>query len=101
MESARIRSVGPVCFPKVTAMTSTLPDDLHAGVAELLQQITGVSPADVAAASRFAEDLEVDSLSMLELVIGVEERFGVRIADADVAGLATVDDLVRLLSAAV
>lgn len=81
---------------------STLPDsEIHAGVAELLAQVIEVAPADVPLAARLAADLGVDSLSLLELVIGVEERFGVRIADADVAGLVTVEDAVRLIAAAV
>lgn len=82
-------------------MTSTLPDDIRAGIGALLQQITEVSPTEVTATSRFVEDLAVDSLSMLELVIGVEETFGVRIADADVSRLVTVGDLVTLIAAAV
>jgi acyl carrier protein len=85
----------------VTAL-STLPDsEIHAGVAELLAQVIEVAPADVPLAARLAADLGVDSLSLLELVIGVEERFGVRIADADVAGLVTIEDAVRLIAAAV
>lgn len=81
---------------------STLPDsEIHAGVAELLAQVIEVAPADVPLAARLAADLGVDSLSLLELVIGVEERFGVRIADADVAGLVTIEDAVRLIAAAV
>ena len=85
----------------MTALSPIPDDEIHAGVAELLAQVLEVSPDEVPLTARLGDDLAVDSLSLLELVIGVEERFGVRIADADVAGLVTVEDAVRLIAAAV
>lgn len=82
-------------------MTTLTPDEIHAGVAELLHQIIEVPAAEIATTARLVEDLAVDSLSLVELTIGVEERFGVRIADAQVPGLTTVADVVDLIAAAV
>ena len=45
----------------------------------------------------FTEDLDVDSLSMVEVVVAAEERFGVKIPDDQVAGLATVGDAVNFI----
>lgn len=42
------------------------------------------------------EDLEADSADVLNLVVAIEDRYGVTISEEDVAGLRTVDDLYRL-----
>lgn len=82
-------------------MTTAPHDDIAAGVAELLAQVIEVSPASIAPSDRLAEDLGVDSLSLLELMIGVEERFGVAVPDAAVAALQRVEDVVAYVSGAV
>lgn len=68
--------------------------DIHEGVAELLAQIIEVSPAEVTRGARLVEDLGVDSLSMVELMTGIEARFGVVIPDAEVTALQRVEDVV-------
>lgn len=75
--------------------------DIHEGVAELLAQIIEVPPTEVALDARLVEDLGVDSLSMLELMTGVETRFGVVVPDASVAGLQRVEDVVAHVAGAV
>lgn len=67
---------------------------IHEGVAELLAQIIDVAPTDVRLDARLVEDLGVDSLSMVELMTGIEARFGVAIPDAEVIDLQRVEDVV-------
>ena len=45
----------------------------------------------------FTDDLDVDSLSMVEVVVAAEERFGVKIPDDQVSELATVGDAVNFI----
>ncbi|MFY8197752.1 MAG: acyl carrier protein, partial [Candidatus Planktophila sp.] len=45
----------------------------------------------------FTDDLDVDSLSMVEVVVAAEERFGVKIPDDAVTDLATVGDAVNFI----
>jgi acyl carrier protein len=73
-------------------MSSAPHDDVHTDIAELLAQIIEVPAGDITPQARLVEDLGVDSLSLLELVIGIEERFGVVIPDSEVAGLVRVED---------
>lgn len=73
-------------------MTSAPHDDVHLDIADLLAQIIEVPASEITPQSRLAEDLGVDSLSLLELVIGIEERFGVVIPDSEVIGLVRVED---------
>jgi len=73
-------------------------DDITAGLAEILEEVAGVSPDDVAEAKSFTDDLDVDSLSMVEVVVAAEEKFGVKIPDDEVQNLKTVGDAVTFIS---
>jgi acyl carrier protein len=52
----------------------------------------------VAPEARFSDDLGADSLDLVELVEALEEEFGVRIDDEELADVATVSDAYSLLS---
>jgi acyl carrier protein len=69
-------------------------DEIIAGLAEILEEVAGVNPDDVAEDKSFTEDLDVDSLSMVEVVVAAEEKFGVKIPDEEVQNLRTVGDAV-------
>ena len=78
-------------------MTST---EIRDGLAEILHEIAGVLPEDVTDEKSFIDDLDVDSLSMVEVVVAAEEQFGVRIPDDDVKQLRTVGDAVTYIEKA-
>lgn len=77
--------------------------DLHTRVKQLIiqrLQLEGMTPADIAdAAPLFGDGLGLDSIDALELVIGIEKEFGVRIQDEDVGNkaFASVNALVEFL----
>lgn len=52
---------------------------------------------DVAAASRLAEDLGAESADVLNIIVTVEEKYGISIDDAEVPSVRTVGDLHQLL----
>ena len=56
-----------------------------------------MTPADATPEKSFTEDLDVDSLSMVEIVVAAEEKFGVRIPDDQVKNLKTVGDAVSFI----
>ncbi|MYW04200.1 acyl carrier protein [Streptomyces sp. SID3343] len=64
------------------------------GLAEIVNEIAGVPEEDVQLDKSFIDDLDVDSLSMVEVVVAAEEKFEVKIPDDDVKGLKTVGDAV-------
>ena len=72
-------------------------DEITAGLAEILEEVAGVNPDDVAEGKSFTDDLDVDSLSMVEVVVAAEEKFGVRIPDESVKDLRTVGDAVTYI----
>ena len=63
--------------------------DVLAGLKEIVEEVAGVPAASVELGKNFTEDLDVDSLSMVEVVVAAEERFGVKIPDDQVAELTT------------
>jgi acyl carrier protein len=72
-------------------------DDISSGLAEILEEVAGVNPDDVAEDKSFTDDLDVDSLSMVEVVVAAEERFGVKIPDDEVQNLKTVGDAISYI----
>ena len=74
--------------------------ELQADLAVIVEEIAGVSADDVQLDKSFTDDLDVDSLSMVEIVVAAEEKFGVRIPDEEVKGLKTVGDAVNYIESA-
>ena len=80
-------------------MTTTTADVL-AGLAEVLEEVSGVPADKVTREATFQNDLEVDSLTMVEVVVACEERFGIRIPDEALENLKTVGDAIDYITAA-
>jgi acyl carrier protein len=74
--------------------------EITEGLAEILEEVAGVTPSDVAEDKSFTDDLDVDSLSMVEVVVAAEEKFGVKIPDDEVQNLKTVGDAVSFIEKA-
>jgi acyl carrier protein len=64
------------------------------GLAEIINEIAGIPIEDVQLDKSFTDDLDIDTLSMVEVVVAAEERFDVTIPDEDVKHLKTVGDAV-------
>lgn len=71
--------------------------DVLAGLKEIVEEVAGISAASIEMDKNFTTDLDVDSLSMVEVVVAAEERFGVKIPDENVTGLLTVGDAVNFI----
>ncbi len=66
-------------------------------VKSLVVKLLGVGPEKVNMESRFREDLEADSLDLVELIMAFEEEFGGEISDEDAQKITTVGEAVRYL----
>ena len=71
--------------------------EILAGLAEIVNEETGLDPAEVQSDKSFTDDLDIDSLSMMTVVVNAEERFGVKIPDDSVKDLKTVRDAVDFI----
>jgi acyl carrier protein len=58
----------------------------------------GVDPAKVTPTARFREELEADSLDLVELIMEFEEKFGGEISDEEAQKITSVGDAVSYLS---
>ena len=72
-------------------------EEITTGLAEILEEVAGVSPADVSEEKSFTEDLDVDSLSMVEIATAVEDKFGVAIPDDELGNIKTVGDAISYI----
>ena len=73
--------------------------DVLAGLKEIVEEVAGIPAASVEMDKNFTDDLDVDSLSMVEVVVAAEEKFGVKIPDEEVTKMATVGDAVNFIVA--
>ena len=74
--------------------------EILSGLADIVNEVAGVPVDDVQLDKSFTDDLDIDSLSMMTIVVNAEERFGVRIPDDDVKNLKTVGDAVSYIQSA-
>jgi acyl carrier protein len=72
-------------------------DEIRSGLASILEEVADVSPDDVSDEKSFVDDLDVDSLSMVEVAMAAEEKFGVKIPDDELPKLKTVGDAVKYI----
>ena len=74
-------------------------EEILAGLAELITDETGIAGDEVALEKSFTDDLDIDSISMMTIVVNAEEKFGVTIPDDEVKNLKTVGDAVSFIVA--
>ena len=72
--------------------------EILAGLGEIVEEIAGVPAADVTPSKSFVDDLDIDSLSMVEIAVAAQDKFGVEIPDDQLKDLTTVQDVVNYVS---
>jgi len=66
-------------------------------VRDIIVEQLGVEPTDVTMEANFRDDLEADSLDLVELIMQFEEEFGGEISDEEAQKIVTVGDAVKFL----
>jgi acyl carrier protein len=74
--------------------------EVLAGLAEIVNDETGIATEAVQLDKSFTDDLDIDSISMMTIVVNAEDKFGVKIPDEEVKNLVTVADAVNFITAA-
>jgi acyl carrier protein len=64
----------------------------------IIVELLGVDASKVTAEARFREDLEADSLDLVELIMAFEEEFGGEISDEDAQKITTVGEAVEYIN---
>ena len=79
------------------AVTATRTE-LLAGLAEVLEEVAGTPADKVVPEAAFDADLDIDSLTMVEVVVACEEKWDVRIPDEALEKLRTVGDALEFIA---
>lgn len=74
-------------------------DSIFESVQNILVDQLGVDPENVAMESNFIDDLNADSLDIVELVMAMEQEFGISIPDEEAERIKTVGDAVEYIKA--
>ena len=72
--------------------------EILAGLGEIVEEIAGVPADEVTPSKSFVDDLDIDSLSMVEIAVAAQDKFGVEIPDDQLKDLTTVQDVVNYVS---
>ncbi|MBN1264408.1 MAG: acyl carrier protein [Anaerolineales bacterium] len=73
--------------------------DTFAEVKGIIVELLGVEDSKVTLESRFREDLEADSLDLVELIMAFEEKYGGEISDEEAQKIQSVGDIVGYIEA--
>jgi|GEM_PF-1396569 len=63
-------------------------------VIQIIATELGIDPGSIAESSSLVDELGADSPHLLEIALAIEEQFGVKVSDAELAKLHTVSDIV-------
>ena len=72
--------------------------EILAGLGEIIEEIAGVPADEVTPNKTFVDDLDIDSLSMVEIAVAAQDKFGVEIPDDQLKDLTTVQDVVNYVA---
>jgi acyl carrier protein len=75
-------------------------EEILAGLSEIIDEIAGVPADEVTPDKTFVDDLDIDSLSMVEIAVAAQDKFGVEIPDDQLKDLKTVQDVIDFVGRA-
>ena len=72
--------------------------EILTGLGDIIEEIAGVPADEVTPSKSFADDLDIDSLSMVEIAVAAQDKFGVEIPDDQLKDLVTVQDVINFVA---
>jgi acyl carrier protein len=72
--------------------------DLETQVAEIIVEQLGATREEIVPEASFIDDLGADSLDIVELVMKMEEEFGIEIPDEEAEKIKTVNDVIQYIT---
>lgn len=71
--------------------------DKRSIVLDVVEDATGIEREELEGSKRLGDDLNIDSLSLMDIAVRLEEEFGVEVPDEDINRVKTIDELVVLV----
>ena len=72
-------------------------EEIEQGIKDLLADVMRVDPQEITMETNFVEDLKADSMDQFFLIDGIQEKFGVNVADEDARQIQTMADAVKFV----
>ena len=72
-------------------------EEILTGLGEIIDEVAGVPAEEVTPEKSFVDDLDIDSLSMVEIAVAAQDKFGVEIPDDQLKDLTTVQDVIEFV----
>jgi len=73
--------------------------DTYTELKGIVKDLLGVDEEKIVPEARFREELEADSLDLVELIMAFEDKFGTEISDEDAQKITTVGEAVKYIDA--
>ncbi|MCC6339614.1 MAG: acyl carrier protein [Acidimicrobiia bacterium] len=76
-------------------------EEILATLRDLAAEVLGADPSSITEDARLAEDLDADSLDLVEMVMALEDHYGIEIPEDDLEGVTTVGQTIDVVVARV
>jgi len=73
-------------------------EDVEQGIRAIVAEVSGADEQEITIETKFAEDLEVDSIKAIEITVAIEKKFKVSVRDEDVPNIMTMRQAVELVT---